>query len=72
MFHYGGSTSIMQVPDTHIHQPFSSLYLECEQAQFTRKRLTHPGDVGRSLQQVIDDVVTCWRAMDHQKSVKGH
>ena len=28
VFHYGGTTSIMQVPDTHIHQPFSALFLE--------------------------------------------
>ena len=72
VFHYGGTTSIMQAPDTHIHQPFSSLYLECEQAQFTKRRLKNPGDVGRTLQEVIDDVITCWRAMDHQKGVKGH
>ena len=67
VYHYGGTTSIMQVPDTHLHQPFSSLYLECEQAQFTKRHLTNPGDVGRTMQEVIDDVVTVWRAMDHQK-----
>ena len=29
----GPSTSIMQVPDTHLHLPFSSLYLECTWAR---------------------------------------
>ena len=27
VFHYGGITSVMQVPDTHIHQPFSRFVL---------------------------------------------
>ena len=36
------------------------------------RHLTNPGDVGRTVQEVIDDVITCWRAVDHQKGVKGH
>jgi hypothetical protein len=62
----------MQVPDTHIHQPFSKLYLECEQAKFTQRQEFNPGCVTRTLQEVLDDVVTVWRAMDHQKGVDGH
>ena len=62
----------MQVPDTHIHQPFSALYLEVEQAKFTKRQLTEPGNVSRTLQEVLDDVVTVWRAMDHKKGVIGH
>ena len=62
----------MQVPDTHIHQPFSKLYLELEQAKFTKRQELNPGCVSRTLQEVLDDVVTVWRAMDHQKGVDGH
>ena len=72
IYHYGGTTSVMQVPDTHIHQPFSKLYLELEQAKFTMRQESNPGNVNRTLQEVLDDVVTVWRTMDHQKGVDGH
>ena len=72
VYHYGGTTSVMQVPDTHIHQPFSALYLEVEQAAFTARQMNEPGNVNRTLQEVLDDVVTVWRAMDHMKGVNGH
>ena len=72
VYHYGGTTSVMQVPDTHLHQPFSSLYLEVEQAKFTKRQEFDPGNVNRTLQEVLDDVITVWRAMDHMKGVNGH
>ena len=72
IYHYGGTTSVMQVPDTHIHQPFSKLHLELEQAKFTMRQESNPGNVNRDLQEVLDDVVTVWRSMDHQKGVDGH
>ena len=72
LYHYGGTTSVMQVPDTHIHQPFSRLFLELEQRRFTERQEMEPGNVNRSLQEVLDDVVTVWRAMDHQRGVDGH
>ena len=72
LYHYGGTTSVMQVPDTHIHQPFSKLFLELEQRRFTERQEFNPGCVSRTLQEVLDDVVTVWRAMDHQRGVDGH
>jgi hypothetical protein len=72
IYHFAGTTSVMQVPDTHIHQPFSKLYLEVEQAKFTKRQEMQPGNVNRTLQEVLDDVVTVWRAMDHQRGVTGH
>ena len=30
------------------------------------------GEIGRTMQEVIDDVVTVWRGMDHQKGVNGN
>ena len=29
-------------------------------------------EIGRTMQEVIDDVVTVWRGMDHQKGVNGN
>ena len=72
IYNCGGATSVMQVPDTHIHQPFSTLYLEVEQAKFTKRQEFDPGNINRTLQEVLDDVVTVWRAMDHMKCVIGH
>ena len=72
VFHYGGTTSVMQVPDTHVHQPLSKLLLELEQAQFTQRQENNPGDAGRTLQEVIDDIITVWHALDHRKHVKCH
>ena len=62
----------MQVPDTHIHQPLSQRFLEVEQAFFTKKQLKEPGNVNRTLQEVLNDVITVWRSMDHQIGVRGH
>ena len=62
----------MQVPGTHIHQPLSQRFLEVEQAFFTKKQLKEPGNVNRTLQEVLNDVITVWRSMDHQLGVKGH
>ena len=72
LLHYGGTTSIMQVNDTACHGDFEAEYLEVEQASFNRRHLSDPGNVSRSLQEVLDDVVTTWRTIDHCRAVDGH
>ena len=72
LLHYGGTTSILQVNDTTCHGEFEQIYLELEQAAFTKRHLAEPGNISRSRQEVLNDVTTAWQSMDHTRSVKGH
>ena len=72
LFHYGCTTGICQVNDTDLHCLFELNYLELEQASFNRQQMLDPGYIGRSLQQVVDDVAATWRSLDHNLAVLGH
>ena len=72
LFHYGCTTGVAQVNDTHCHGDFERIYLELEQAAFTRQQMLDPGYIGRSLQQLVDDVAATWRALDPSQAVLGH
>ena len=72
LFHYGCTTGVAQVNDTDNHGDFERIYLEFEQAAFTRQQMIDPGYIGRMLQQLVDDVAATWRVMDHSRCVLGH
>ena len=72
LIHYGCTTPIAQVNDTHCHADFSALYCELEQASMVEQRLFDPGNIGRTLQQVVDDALAAWRALPHDRGVRGH
>ena len=47
-------------------------YVELEQASFHEQQLWDPGNINRTLQQVVDDLCAAWRAVDHFRGVRGH
>ena len=71
LYHLGGTTAITQVPDTHLHGPFSKLYMHFEQMSFTKKQLASPGDISRTFREVFDDAVLTWRSMDPKLGYTG-
>ena len=72
LFHYGCTTGVCQVNDTDCHGAFQRVYIEFEQAFFNNQQLYDPGNISRTAQQLLDDVVATWRSLDHQSSVAGH
>ena len=72
LYHYGCTTAVAQVNDTDLHQEFSRLYMELEQTAFNNQQLFDPGNISRTLQQVINDAASAWRICDHTKGVRGH
>jgi len=72
LLHYGGTTGIAQVNDTHCHLYVEDFYVQLEQKFFTKVQSNYPGNINRSLAQVVADVVTTWRSLDHTVSCEGH
>ena len=72
LLHYGGTTGITQVNDTHCHLYVEDFYVELEQENFTKKQTDDPGNIDRPLPEVVADVVTTWRSVDHERSCDGH
>ena len=72
LYHLGCTTAVAQVNDTDLHMEFSRLFLEFEQAAFLEAQLYDPGFVGRKAQDVVDDVVATWKALNHMQAVAGH
>ena len=72
LIHYGGTTSVGQVNDTHCHGQVSDVYVELEQSFFTARQANDPGNINRSLAEVVADVVTTWRTIDHERVCDGH
>ena len=72
LYHYGCTTAVAQVNDTHCHADFSSIFCELELASMVQQRLFDPTNIGRTLQQVLDDAAATWRAMPHGRGVPGH
>ena len=72
MYHGGGTTGVAQVNDTDLHAAFEREYLNAEQESFLEQNLVDPGDISRTRQAVVDDVVGVWRGLDHMEGVFGH
>jgi len=72
LFHYGCTTPVAQVNDTDNHAEFERLYVEFEQAAFNQQQLYDPGNIGRTPQQLLNDVVATWRSLNHRAGVEGH
>ena len=72
VYHGGGSTGVCQVNDTDLHAAFEREYKDAELVSFFEQNLVDPGNIGRTPQQVIDDVVAVWRGLDHSEGVRGH
>ena len=71
-YHGGCTTGIAQVNDTDLHAAFEREYLALEQVQFFEQNLHDPGNISRTRQQVVDDAVATWLALDHEQGVDGH
>ena len=72
IYHYGCTTGVAQVNDTDLHQELEAHYIEFEQASFHEQQRYDPGNINRSLQQVVDDLCAAWRSCDHRHGLKGH
>ena len=72
LFHYGCTTAVGQVNDTDLHAEFQRLYVELEQLAFHQRQLVDPGNISRSIQEVLDDVVATWRSCGHSRCVDAH
>ena len=72
LFHYGCTTAVGQVNDTDCHDQFQRVYVDFEQDAFARTQMYDPGNISRSLQGLLDDVVATWRSLDHKAGVAGH
>ena len=53
LYHYGNTTGVMQVNDTHLHAPFKKIYLAYEMETIMRQMEGDLGDIGRSRDQVL-------------------
>jgi len=71
-YHGGCTTGICQVNDTDLHAAFELEYQVCEAVTFFEQNLIDPGNIGRTRQQVLDDVVSVWLGLDHRQGVLGH
>ena len=71
IYRYGGAIAIMQVPDTHIHQPFSTAFIELGMEAFTARQRTDPGNVSWSPQEVSQDMASTWRSLPHTRFRRG-
>ena len=72
LIHYGGTTGIAQVNDTHLHFPFSKIYQELEMHSFERKQTYDPLDISRDINECVADVWATWRMIDHAQVARGH
>ena len=72
LYHYGCTTAVAQVNDTHCHADFSDIFTELECASMVQQRLLDPANIGRTLQQVLDDAAATWRVLQHDRGVSGH
>ena len=54
-----------------IEEMVRTLFIDLEQTAFNNQQMDDPGNIGRSLQHVLDDACAAWRCCDHRKGVKG-
>ena len=71
-FHWGCTTGICQVNDTDLHQHVEREYQFWESKSFTDQQLLDAGNITRSRQQVLDDVVKTWAGVKHEDAAQGH
>jgi len=72
LYHYGCTTGVAQVNDTDLHAEFSAVYIDFEQQAFHDQQLNDPGDISRTLNDVLRDASATWRRCDHTKGSRGH
>ena len=72
LFHYGGTTGVVQVDDTDCHGDFEQTYLELEQISFNERQAVDPGNISRLPQEVLEEACSAWRLVDHTRGVLGH
>ena len=65
LYHYGCTTGVAQVNDTHLHADFSRIYTNFECMAFAAQQQHDPGYIGRDLQEVVNDACRTWRVCDH-------
>ena len=67
LLHYGCTTGVAQINDTDLHLDLERAYVELEAEAFHQQQLIDPGDISRSLQDVLDDLCGAWRSVDHSQ-----
>ena len=72
LYHYGCTTGIAQVNDTDLHGRLSQVYIQLEEMRFFEQQLADPGNISRTLQDVLDDAASAWRQVDHEVPRLGH
>jgi hypothetical protein len=72
LLHYGCTTGVAQINDTDLHCDLEAAYVELEQCSFHSQQLWDPGNISRTLQQVLDDLGGSWKAVDHTRGLRGH
>jgi hypothetical protein len=72
LFHYGCTTGVAQINDTDCHAELEAFYCELEQAAFHNQQLWDPGNISRTLQNVLNDLCGAWRMVDHERGLRGH
>ena len=72
LYHYGGTTGVIQVNDTDNHGQFEREYLVFEEASFIRRQRIDPSDIGRDFQEVVDDAIATWKSIDHVQCARGY
>ena len=72
LYHYGCTTGVAQVNDTDLHQEFSRLYIQLEQAAFNNRQILDPSDISRRLEEVANEAAAAWRICDHMRGPRGH
>ena len=53
LYHYGNTTGVMQVNDTHLHGPFKKIYLGYDMDTMMRQMESDLADINRSREQVL-------------------
>ncbi len=72
LYHYGCTTAVAQVNDTDLHGAFEATYIDFEQKSFYERHLYDPGNIGRTSEEVLQDLVATWRCLDHRRAQRGH
>lgn len=72
LFHFGCTTAIMQVNDTDCHAPLSRVCLHLEEARFAAQQMVDPGNISRTLRDVVADAASAWRQVNHHQASEGH
>jgi hypothetical protein len=72
MYHYGCVTGVIQVNDTDNHAQFEREYLAFEERSFLRRQLDDPSDIGRDFTEVVNDVISTWKVINHEQCAQGY